>query len=56
MRDGVLKEIEKKIDEDPDKIVPVSLDELWKEKRFRIIRGGHSFRQVDHHSQAWIAR
>jgi len=38
VRDGVLKEIEEQIDENPDKIVPVSLDELWKEKGFPVRR------------------
>ena len=38
VRDGVLKEIEEQIDEDPDRIVPVSLDELWKHPGFRIMR------------------
>lgn len=39
IQDGVLKEIEDQIDEDPDKIVPISLDNLWKEEGFRIVRG-----------------
>lgn len=39
VRDGVLKEIEEQIDEDPNKIVPISLDDLWKEKGFRVMRG-----------------
>lgn len=39
IRDGVLKEIEDQIDEDPDKIVPISLDNLWKKEGFLIIRG-----------------
>jgi uncharacterized protein YjbI with pentapeptide repeats len=38
VRDGVLKEIEEQIDENPDKIVPVSLDELWKEEGFHVVR------------------
>ena len=39
VRDGVLKEIEEQIDEGPDKMVPVSLDELWKAHRFPVMRG-----------------
>jgi hypothetical protein len=39
VRDGLLKEIEEQIDEDPDKIVPVSLDNTWKQKGFVIRRG-----------------
>jgi uncharacterized protein YjbI with pentapeptide repeats len=38
VRDGVLKEIEEQIDEDPDKVVPISLDDLWKERGFRVQR------------------
>jgi hypothetical protein len=39
MRDGVLKEIEEQIDEEPNKIVPISLDEDWKHPGFRMVRG-----------------
>lgn len=39
VRDGVLKEIEEQIDEDPDKMVPISLDDLWKENGFSVKRG-----------------
>ncbi len=39
VRDGVLKEIEEQIDEDVEKMVPVSLDNLWKEPGFRVMRG-----------------
>lgn len=39
LRDGVLKEIEEQIDEEPDKMVPVSLDNLWKVNRFPVVRG-----------------
>lgn len=38
VRDGVLKEIEAQIDEDSDKMIPVSLDDLWKEDGFRVMR------------------
>jgi len=39
VRDGVLKEIEEQIDEDPEKIIPISLDNLWKQEGFRVKRG-----------------
>lgn len=39
IRPGVLKELEEQIDEEPDKMVPVSLDDLWKEDGFRVMRG-----------------
>ncbi|MDP2727159.1 MAG: toll/interleukin-1 receptor domain-containing protein [Dehalococcoidia bacterium] len=39
VRDGVLKEIEEQIDEDPDKMVPISLEKLWKVMGFSIMRG-----------------
>jgi hypothetical protein len=38
VRDGVLKEIEEQIDEEPGKMVPISLDDLWKERGFRVQR------------------
>ena len=38
VRDGVLKEIEEQVDEDPDKIVPISLDDLWKASGFKVTR------------------
>jgi uncharacterized protein YjbI with pentapeptide repeats len=39
VRDGALKEIEEQIDEAPDKIVPISRDNLWREPGFRVMRG-----------------
>jgi len=39
VRDGVLKEIEEQIDENPDKLVPISLDDTWKEPGFPVRRG-----------------
>jgi hypothetical protein len=39
VRDGLLKELEKLIDEEPQKIVPVSVDDLWEEPGFRVVRG-----------------
>lgn len=44
VRDGVLKEIEEQIDEEPDKMVPVSLDNLWKERGFRVMRGNRDLK------------
>lgn len=38
IRDGVLKEIEEQIDEEPDKIVPISLDDTWKQHGFLVKR------------------
>ena len=39
VRDGVLKEIEEQMDEDPEKIIPISRDKLWKEPGFKVTRG-----------------
>jgi uncharacterized protein YjbI with pentapeptide repeats len=39
IRDGFLKEIEQQIDEDPEKIIPISLDDLWRQNGFLIRRG-----------------
>jgi hypothetical protein len=44
LRDGVLKELEQQIDEDPDKLIPISVDETWKERGFRISRGDRDLR------------
>lgn len=44
VRDGVLKEIEEQMDEDPDKIIPISLDELWKHPGFRVVRAGRDLK------------
>lgn len=44
VRDGLLKEIEEQIDEDPNKMVPISLDELWKHPGFRIVRGSRDLK------------
>jgi hypothetical protein len=38
VKDGLLKEIEEQEDKNPDKLIPVSLDNLWKEKGFRVMR------------------
>jgi hypothetical protein len=39
MRDGVKKEIEEQKDEDPGKMVPISLDDDWKHEGFQVKRG-----------------
>ena len=44
VRDGVLKEIEEQIDEDPEKIIPISLDDTWKEPGFQVKRGGRDLK------------
>lgn len=44
VRDGVLKEIEEQIDQDPDKMVPISLDDLWKEPGFRVMRASRDLK------------
>lgn len=44
IRDGLLKEVEEQIDEDPDKMVPVSLDNLWKENGFLVMRAGRNLK------------
>jgi hypothetical protein len=41
LRDGVLKEIEEQIDDDPDKMVPISRDSIWTDPGFRVARAGH---------------
>lgn len=44
VRDGVLKEIEEQIDEDPEKLIPISLDETWKQPGFRVMRGSRDLK------------
>lgn len=39
VRNGALREIEEQIDEDADKIVPISLDKIWKDPGFAVKRG-----------------
>jgi hypothetical protein len=39
IRDGMLKEIEEQLDGDPDKLVPISLDDIWVQPGFKVIRG-----------------
>jgi hypothetical protein len=44
IRDGVKKEIEEQIDENPDKIIPISLDNDWKHEGFPIKRGNRDLK------------
>ena len=44
VRDGALKEIEEQVNEDPDKMVPVSCDNLWKEPGFKVMRGSRDLK------------
>lgn len=44
IRDGVLKEIEEQMDEDQDKIVPISLDDIWEQPGFRVMRGSRDLK------------
>lgn len=39
VRDGVKKEIDEQIDESPEKLIPISLDNLWQQNRFKAVRG-----------------
>lgn len=48
VRNGALKEIEEQIDEDPDKMVPISLDNLWKEDGFKVMRGSRDLKPFLH--------
>jgi uncharacterized protein YjbI with pentapeptide repeats len=44
IRPGALKEIEEQIDEDPDKMIPISLDNLWTEPGFQVMRAGRDLK------------
>ena len=44
LRPGVRKEIEEQIDEDPDKLVPISLDDLWTQPGFLVVRDGRDLK------------
>lgn len=39
IREGVLIELEELIDHDPTKLIPVSLDNIWTQPGFRVMRG-----------------
>lgn len=40
----MLKEIEEQMDEDQEKMIPVSLDDVWKQPGFRVMRGSRDLR------------
>jgi len=44
IRDGLLKELEEQIDEDVDKLIPISLDDLWKHDGFLVMRAGYNLK------------
>jgi len=44
IRDGVKKEIEEQIDEESDKMIPISLDNVWNEEGFTVKRGQHDLK------------
>ena len=44
LKDGVLKEIEDQMDEDREKIIPISLDKLWKADGFPVKRGSRDLK------------
>ena len=44
VRPGVRKEIEEQIDEDADKLVPISLDDLWTQAGFPVVRDGRDLK------------
>jgi hypothetical protein len=43
-RQGVKKELEEQIDEDPDKIIPISLDNIWTQEGFSVTRDGRDLK------------
>ena len=45
IRDGVKKEIEEQLDEEPEKLIPISLDDLWREEGFLVLRGKRDLKQ-----------
>lgn len=44
VRDGLLKELEEQVDEDVEKLAPISLDELWKQNGFLVMRAGRNLK------------
>jgi len=44
IRDGVKKEIEETIDDDPDKIIPILLDNIWTQDGFPVMRGSRDLK------------
>lgn len=44
IRDGVLEEIEDQINDNPDGLIPVSLDNIWNQSGFPVVRGTHDLK------------
>ena len=44
VRDGSKKEIEEQMDDDPDKVIPISRDDLWKAPGFEVRRAGRDLK------------
>ena len=44
IRDGVVRELEAQLDEEPDKLILVSLDKVWTEPGFRVMRGNNDLK------------
>ena len=44
IRDGVLEEIEDQINDNPDSVIPVSLDNIWSQSGFSVVRGTHDLK------------
>jgi hypothetical protein len=44
IRDGVLEEIEDQINDNPDGLIPVSLDNIWSQSGFPVVRGTHDLK------------
>lgn len=44
VRDGVLEEIEDQINDNPDGLIPVSLDDIWSQPGFPVVRGTHDLK------------
>ncbi len=53
VRDGLLKEIEEQIDRDRDKLIAVSLDDLWKQDGFHVTRGSRNLKP-DLMNKNWV--
>lgn len=44
VRPGVKKELEEQIDEDPEKMIPISLDSIWTQEGFNVTRDGRDLK------------
>jgi hypothetical protein len=43
-QDGALQEIEDQVNEDPEKLVPISLDDVWQKPGFKVFRGARDLK------------